>query len=83
MTALRAVMPLRPPEISRTVPKAGHIKNDFDFKLINAKSGCAGGGHLSPGCLLYVRLAGESCNAQENVSCLICASYARVRKART
>lgn len=69
-------------EISRTVPKAASIKNDFDFKLINAKRGCAGGGHLSPGCLLYVRLAGKSCNAQEKVSCLICESYAPVLQDR-
>jgi len=31
---------------SRSVPEAVHIKNAFDFKLINAESGRAGGGAL-------------------------------------
>src|SRR5262249_42043465 len=57
-------------ETSRSVPTAAHGKTAFDFKLINAKSGCASGGHSSLGCLLHVRLADESCNAQEKISCL-------------
>jgi hypothetical protein len=65
------------------MPKAAHIKNAFDFRLINAKRGCADGGHLSLGCLLYVRLADESCNAQEKISCLICESHARIPQDRT
>src|SRR5262249_18774227 len=57
-------------ETSRSVPTAAHGKTAFDFKLINAKSGCASGGHSSLGCLLHVRLADESCNAQEKITCL-------------
>jgi hypothetical protein len=52
------------------VPKAVHIKNAFDFKLIDANRGCVGGGHFSLYCLLYVRFADEPCNAQEKVNCL-------------
>src|SRR6516165_2408154 len=44
---------------SRSVPEAVHIKNAFDFKLINAESGCAGGARWSLRCLLYVRFADE------------------------
>jgi hypothetical protein len=64
------------------VPKVVHIKTAFDFKLINAKAkrGCASGGHLSLGCLLYVRLADESCNAQEKVSCLFASLMCGYRK---
>src|SRR5262249_27955300 len=47
-----------------------HIKNAFDFKLINQKEAAQNSGHLSLRCLLYVRFADESCSAQEKVSCL-------------
>ena len=50
--------------------KSLHIKNAFGFKLIDAKSRCISSGHLSLRCLLYVKLADKSCNAQEKISCL-------------
>src|SRR5262245_62650524 len=57
-------------------------KNAFDFKLIDAESGCAGSGHLSVRCLLYVRFADESCSAQEKVSCLFASMMRGLAAAR-
>ena len=67
---------------SRSVPEAVHIKNAFDFKLINAESGCAGGARWSLRCLLYVRFADESCSAQEKVSCLFASRMRALGTAR-